>query len=227
MNRLAEPILYKTTAGSKGNAKNKLAVVVGVAAALGSGLPSQAVPPPRLLKAPIPALDQAEIAVARSEETALAELRRLSGLTFDQLARLFQTSRRAIHFWASGKPMAAANQEHLHRLLEVARRMDRGSSSQNREALLSSSGNGQIPFDLLIEKNYAEAAALLGSSTTRRQPVLPALDKVGRLAFEPTPPEFLMGALQENVHLEVGRSRGVKAARYRPSEVEPKKLSDA
>lgn len=225
MNRTAEPILYKTTAGSKGNAKNKLAVVVGVAAALGSGLPSQAVPPSRLLKAPIPAMDQAEIAVARSEETALAELRRLSGLTFDQLARLFQTSRRAIHFWASGKPIAAANQEHLHRLLEVVRRMDRGSSSQNREALLSSSGNSPIPFDLLIDRNYAEAAAILGASTTRRRPALPPLDKVGRLTFEPTPPEFLMGALQENVHLEVGRSRGVKAARYRPSDVESKERS--
>ena len=37
---------------------------------------------------------------------AIGELRRLSGLTWDQLARLFNLSRRSLHFWASGKPMA-------------------------------------------------------------------------------------------------------------------------
>lgn len=220
MSRPAEPLMYRTSAVSKVNGQNKLTIAIGVAAALSSPLPLKAIAAPVLSQTPTPALSQVELAVERSEETALAELRRLSGLTFDQLARLFQSSRRAIHFWASGKPMAAANQEHLHRLLEVVRRMDRGSSSRNREALLSPSGNSPIPFDLLIEKNYAEAAAILGASTTRRRPALPPLDRAGKLAFEPTPPEFLMGALQENVHLEVGRSRGVKAARYRPSDVE-------
>ena len=33
-------------------------------------------------------------------EVAIAELRCLSGLTWDQLARLFNVSRRSLHFWA-------------------------------------------------------------------------------------------------------------------------------
>jgi len=60
--------------------------------------------------------------------TAIAELRRRSGLTWDQLARLFEVSRRSVHFWASGKVMAAAHEEHLQRVLAAVRRLDRGSS---------------------------------------------------------------------------------------------------
>ena len=35
---------------------------------------------------------------------AVSELRRISGLTWEQLAWLFGVSRRSVHFWASGKP---------------------------------------------------------------------------------------------------------------------------
>ena len=42
------------------------------------------------------------ISVAVPAGTAIGELRRLSGLTWDQLARLFNVSRRSLHFWASG-----------------------------------------------------------------------------------------------------------------------------
>lgn len=67
---------------------------------------------------------------------AIAELRRRSGLTWDQLARLFNVSRRALHFWASGKPMTPSNEEHLQRVLSALRKIDRGSASANRSILL-------------------------------------------------------------------------------------------
>src|SRR5918996_4642559 len=37
------------------------------------------------------------------------ELHRLSGLTWAQLASVFGVDRRAIHFWAAGRPMSAGN----------------------------------------------------------------------------------------------------------------------
>ena len=61
---------------------------------------------------------------------AIAELRRLCGFTWDQLARLFNVSRRSLHFWASGKAMSPANEEHLQRVLSVLRRIDRGSACE-------------------------------------------------------------------------------------------------
>ena len=53
---------------------------------------------------------------ARSPEAtqkALGELRRLSGLTWEQLAKLFNVSRRSLHFWASGQPLSRFNEEVL------------------------------------------------------------------------------------------------------------------
>ena len=64
--------------------------------------------------------------VAAPAGAVIGELRRLSGLTWDQLARLLGVSRRSVHFWASGKPMAQSNEEHLRRLLAVVRKVDRG-----------------------------------------------------------------------------------------------------
>ena len=79
----------------------------------------------------------------------IGELRRLSGLTWDQLARLFGVSRRSVHFWASGKPMAPSNEEHLRRLLAVVRKVDRGSARANRAILLGADEDGISLFDLL------------------------------------------------------------------------------
>ena len=57
---------------------------------------------------------------------AVSELRRISGLTWEQLAGLFGVSRRAVHFWASGKPLNATNHQRLMRVLDVVRGADVG-----------------------------------------------------------------------------------------------------
>ena len=56
-------------------------------------------------------------ATADAENTrqAISELRRISGLTWEQLGELFEVSRRSVHFWASGKPLNAANEQRLMR----------------------------------------------------------------------------------------------------------------
>lgn len=63
---------------------------------------------------------------------AVLELRRLTGLTWDQLARLFRVARRSLLFWASGKPLNSANEEQLYRTLATVRAIDRGSAAENR-----------------------------------------------------------------------------------------------
>lgn len=146
---------------------------------------------------------------AQSAGAAIGELRRLSGLTWDQLARMFNVSRRSLHFWASGKPMTPSNEEHLHRVLAVLRRVDRGAASANRTALLGVREDGSFPFDLLVEGDYERVISLLGPGGGRRVSP-PKLDKAARSARAPRPPEELVGALQDRIHPTSGRLLAAK-----------------
>ena len=154
----------------------------------------------------------ASVLVAEPGGAAIGELRRLSGLTWDQLARLFNVSRRSLHFWASGKPMAPSNEEHLQRLLAIVRKIDRGSASANRSALLAAREDGSIPFDLLAAGDYERVLSLLGAGEARRvQP--PKLSDEARAARMPRPPEELVGALQDRIHPTSGPLIAAKAVR--------------
>ena len=143
---------------------------------------------------------------------AIAELRRLSGFTWDQLARLFNVSRRSLHFWASGKAMTSSNEEHLQRLLAVLRKIDRGSASANRTALLAVREDGSIPFDLLTATDYDRVVALLKPNEARRAHVQ-KISAEAMAARAPRPPEELVGALQDRVHPASGRLLAAKTVR--------------
>jgi DNA-binding transcriptional regulator YiaG len=106
----------------------------------------------------------------QSSSAALMELRRVSGLTWDQLARLFGVTRRSLHFWVSGKPLNPANEERLHKLLATVRMLNRGSARENRSLLLSVREDGVIPYDLLIEGQYDTVVSLLGPGQALSRP---------------------------------------------------------
>jgi DNA-binding transcriptional regulator YiaG len=150
--------------------------------------------------------------VADRVGAAIAELRRASGLTWEQLARLFDVSRRSLHFWASGKAMTPSNEERLQRLLAVVRKTDRGSANANRAALLAARDDGTLPFDLLAAGHYQRVCSLLGSGDARRVNV-PRLSAEAMTHRSPRPPEELVGALQDRVHAGSGRLLATKAVR--------------
>jgi transcriptional regulator with XRE-family HTH domain len=154
------------------------------------------------------------IIVVEHAGAAIAELRRISGFTWEQLARLFGVSRRSLHFWASGKAMTRSNGEHLQRLLTLVRRIDRGSASANRAELLAVRDDGMIPFDLLTDRQYDRVASLLGPGEARRVAV-PKLSDEAMAARAPRPPAELADALQDRVHREPGTARPAKSARAR------------
>jgi DNA-binding transcriptional regulator YiaG len=146
---------------------------------------------------------------AQPAGAAIAELRRLSGLTWDQLARMFSVSRRSLHFWASGKPMAPSNEENLQRVLAVMRKTDRGAASANRTALLGVREDGTIPFDLLANGDYELALSLLGPGDGRRIS-LPKFSEEAQAARAPRLPEELVEALQDRIHPTSGRLLAAK-----------------
>lgn len=146
---------------------------------------------------------------------ALNELRKLSGLTWEQLARLFNVSRRSLHFWASGQPLSRFNEESLNRLLGTVRYINRGSASINRSILLSPSSDGSIPFDLLVTGRHEEVKQLLSPGNTPQRPQLKPLSSEAIASRMPQKPEELVEALHDPIHREVGRSRTVRAVRNR------------
>jgi DNA-binding transcriptional regulator YiaG len=181
---------------------------------VGLGTSAAVVPPPGLLSHLQRPVDQtnagATLPAAASASSAIAELRRLSGLTWDQLARLFNVSRRALHFWASGKPMAPSNEEHLQRLLAVVRKIDKGTASANRALLLAAREDGTFPFDMLAMGDYDRVLALLAPGEVRR--VTPsALTEGERAARTPPRPEDRVDALQDRIHPSSGRLRAARA----------------
>ncbi len=155
------------------------------------------------------------VVLVERAEAAIAELRRISGLKWEQLARLFDVSRRSLHFWASGKVMTPANEEHLQRLLGVLRKIDRGCASVNRAALLDVGADGVIPFDLLAERNYDSVVAIIGHRQGPERVVSPPLLEAAKLARAPRSPADLVGAQHGSVHRETGVSRPAKSVRTR------------
>lgn len=146
---------------------------------------------------------------------AIIELRRRSGLTWEQLARLFGVAPRSVHFWASGKPLNAAHEERLGRVLAVIRQIDQGQARATRAALMTAASDGVMPFDLLLTDQFAEVTERLGASSPRPMPPRPPLAAHARAARRPPPPNEQVGALHDTVHREIGRSRTPKTIKIK------------
>ena len=144
---------------------------------------------------------------------AITELRRRSGLTWDQLARLFGVTGRSIHFWASGKALNAANEERLGRVLAVVRYIDRGHAQATRTALMTALDDGVLPFDLLAKDEFDEIMERLGAGPQRSILALAPLSAAARAARMPPPPDERVGALHDPVHREVGKSRAARTVK--------------
>jgi len=150
----------------------------------------------------------------RTASATLAELRRLSGFTWDQLSRLFGVTRRAIHFWASGQALSAPNEERLHRTLATIRQVDRGSAQANRSAFLSALPDGQIAFDLLVEGKHSQVVAALGWRPSAGS--APVASPIDRRTYESLSPADLLGAVADDiVPIETGKLRGARSFRVK------------
>jgi DNA-binding transcriptional regulator YiaG len=188
-------------------------MLAGVGTSAASALPAelvhQALQPAQQTSAGV------SLVAAAHAGAAIAELRRISGFTWDQLARIFSVSRRSLHFWASGKAMTPANEEHLQRLLAVLRKIDRGSASANRRELLAVRDDGTIAFDLLVARQYELVASLVGAGETKPRLAAPKLSARATAMRMPPSPDQLVGALQDSVHRETGPARVGRSVRVK------------
>jgi DNA-binding transcriptional regulator YiaG len=72
---------------------------------------------------------------------ALDDIRRRSGLTWGQLATIFEVSRQTVHSWANGSTVRVAHADRVNELLEQVRELDGLPAFKVRDKLLGLSKN--------------------------------------------------------------------------------------
>lgn len=201
-----------SASGAMGAAPVAQALFIGFIGVTGT---SAALAPPQPVQQNIRSLERTSACESLSVEgraAAIGELRRLTGLTWDQLARLLRVSRRTLHFWASGKAMLPANEEHIQRVLGVVRQMDRGSAGQNKKMLFEAASHGILAYDLLARGQYDDAAISLGRGYASRVSV-PQLSPETISARRPMPPNQWLAEPDVLVHTSLGARRSAKTVR--------------
>lgn len=143
----------------------------------------------------------------------LTYIKRGTGFTWDQLARVFGVQRRSLHLWVKGARMNANNAERLEQVAAVVRLLDTGDPDRTRSALLRPRTDGNSTFDLLCAGRYREALTaarrsaveLVPPARVKRPPALPGAARRGRQGLSPL--ELVRGAPE--VQPPVGRYLGV------------------
>ena len=155
-----------------------------------------------------------QIVPVPSESTgeAVLEIRRRSGLTWEQLGHLFDVSRRSVHHWASGKPVTPEHERMIRRILVGIRRLDQGNQTATRARLLAVDESfGVTVLDLLKEGRFGEAGGRMDSKRSPGYRPVP-LSRKARDARRPPAPALLLGADQVRPDLPA-KARTVGAVR--------------
>lgn len=169
-----------------------------------------------VLKTPVSVEDRlAQNRHAEDAGQAIRELRRLSGLTWDHIAQIFDVNRRSVHFWASGKAMTQSHEEKLYKILSVIRFIDKGTASGNRSSLLKIETNGVSALDMLKNDNFNGVINTIdvSSSPQKTPPKLSSSEFERRII--PAAPEQLLGARNEKIHEEVGPKKRIMSSQIR------------
>jgi DNA-binding transcriptional regulator YiaG len=147
-------------------------------------------------------------------QTDINELKRLSGLTWSQLAGIFSVSSRTLHSWASGERIRSQNQEKLSRVLGTIKHINQGCSDINRSLLLQvDPDTGRSSLDLLAEGEYVKVKEILGAGSALPPQKMGALSEEESRLRAPLSPEILANPLPEISYHQTGKSRPARTAR--------------
>ncbi|MEZ6024411.1 MAG: hypothetical protein R3C16_13580 [Hyphomonadaceae bacterium] len=141
---------------------------------------------------------------AATTSALVFDLKRVSGLTWDELAGALGVSRRTLHFWANGGAINARNEQRLRRAAQVVENSALENARLTRELLMQPLGDGLL-IDLLRNERFDEFR--LGGALA-----LAAMDRVatGAFAREDAPILAKLGTLEdrpieESKYIRVGR----------------------
>ena len=128
--------------------------------------------------------------------SAMMEIRRRAGLTWDEMANLFGVTRRSVHHWANGNAVNSKNEQAIRQTLAIVRRLDRGASGDTKALLFTAGADSLTVIDLLRDGRFQEAFARTPSRVTTETSRVP-LSKKARDARRPPAPGVLVDAIQD------------------------------
>lgn len=91
---------------------------------------------------------------------AVRDLHEMSGLTWEQIARLFGVSRRAVHAWANGSRMSASNLETLEELRTLVETVPASNVEERRTLLLLGRGDAPSPLYAFLQRTASSSSDL-------------------------------------------------------------------
>jgi transcriptional regulator with XRE-family HTH domain len=97
---------------------------------------------------------------AATDGETVSRLHQISGLTWEQLAKVFGVSRRTLHMWAAGARMNAVNSETLHHVLARVEALGGESPEDVRTRLLRIGTDGLSLYDRLREERSSGRKAI-------------------------------------------------------------------
>lgn len=104
-------------------------------------------------------------ATESAARTLLAEIRRLSNLTLEEIAPLIGVSRRSLQNWRAHRPTSARKEQRLRGVVDTLRALPNSRGpDETRHLLLSRVEGGVRPYDLLAEARFDAAYSLMMGS---------------------------------------------------------------
>jgi len=98
----------------------------------------------------------------------LADIKRMTGWSWERLAEALGRTRQAVHNWTLGRDITPQNSERIAKLHALLRHIDRGTAKENRALLNTADGNGRIAADLLNAGKFDDVKNLLPKGSGRR-----------------------------------------------------------
>ena len=211
-----DDLRYMRTSPSGGMHRSKLATtiaaIVVAATPLESGTASTYEIPPVLERTAAGPAGHIVPAPSDSTGEAVMEIRRRSGLTWEELGNLFDVSRRSVHHWASGKSVSARSEQTIRRILAAIRRLDQGSQTATRARLLAVNGDlGVSMVERLKQGHFIDESGRTDVRRTSEENRIP-LSRAAEDFRRPPAPALLVEAEQDRPDIPA-RARIVRAAR--------------
>jgi DNA-binding transcriptional regulator YiaG len=137
------------------------------------------------------------------------ELHRISGLSWKQIADLFEVSSRSLHLWANGNSMTLQHEQTLETVYQFIQQLDTGHTRENKRWLETKQGT-YSPLDLLKRRDYDHARRLMLPESKVARVSLP---KPTSTPYYLPSPDILLDATQEIAHESPQRLKGNKLLR--------------
>lgn len=162
-----------TTNGQRVNNTFLALTAFGLILSSTTGAPAQAAPlplygfaqPTGMLSAPVVNLVSLAPQAEQTSAMDLKALRESSGLTWEQLARLFGVSRRSVHNWSAGERMNSHNAEILSQISEFVSSLPGETADEKRSELLRTRPGGSH-FDALRRTLSTNGVVINGPAAT-------------------------------------------------------------